>query len=590
MPGPVTATAGGWPINADPRDYQIVLNHVVALNARSDNSYLQQAESRVLVTYGNAYVPGIVGIEMLGQSQYQAGFAVGDSTFTFDSPWGAWSASYSSFVTSKELLLELDDVVLDAGCNEWEFSFSALRLYEDSVLVFSVGAQTQDGVGYDPREASPCEGRTRCINNPASLPALPTCAVSFSAQLTSDHRIGASPLVGYRWRESTGPGAWQEDLILIDSIALPSTVCPSPTCSTSLPAMTPEDTPATSWKVEIDSNVMHQETKLDLGTFECDCPPPSVTLQKSQFSAWSATRHIQSRDCSLRMFEKASSGIFETRRVGRAACRSAGGFEWDGESDSTATETDTYSPFRQYVRNAVTTKYCFRVTRSLICSIGFGTPPPPTEPCFSYADEYCDFEAEAILSHPTKPPCASGAKNVSYDVSDTLRHYVATVASDDTVSLLVSGNTSPLAWTTKAAGFSAAWVSLKVDRQSADQRLVLIYEDLAGDIQRRTSADEGGSWTVATTIATGKKPSHVIGRNGLLYVYWIDGTAIKGRIYDKAWTALTSVFTAVASGVDDQGIDVDERVTSAGRHQIVLVYVASGSVTAVVSDDGQSFS
>jgi hypothetical protein len=92
------------------------------------------------------------------------------------------------------------------------------------------------------------------------------------------------------------------------------------------------------------------------------------------------------------------------------------------------------------------------------------------------------------------------------------------------------------------------------------------------------------------TIANGVKPTFIIGRDGNRYIYWIDGTAIKGQITDRADTVLQASLTVVASGVDDECIAVDEDVTNGGNRRLVLLDVESGSLTQRTSDDGITFS
>lgn len=70
---------------------------------------------------------------------------------------------------------------------------------------------------------------------------------------------------------------------------------------------------------------------------------------------------------------------------------------------------------------------------------------------------------------------------------------------------------------------------------------------------------------------------------GWLLIAWLDDDEIKARAFDAFGTALWAAVSAVASGVDDAGIDVtwDE---SAQRWYIL--YRASGTVHTTVSADG----
>ena len=114
-----------------------------------------------------------------------------------------------------------------------------------------------------------------------------------------------------------------------------------------------------------------------------------------------------------------------------------------------------------------------------------------------------------------------------------------------------------------------------------------------GAILARESTDEGRTFGVSTTIAaTGSKPAVEISElDGRRSYYWINGTAIKGKIYDAKGNVLEAEFTAVASGVGDFGIAVRERIIEAGRRTVTLTYIDSGNnVVNVESDDGVTFS
>jgi hypothetical protein len=130
---------------------------------------------------------------------------------------------------------------------------------------------------------------------------------------------------------------------------------------------------------------------------------------------------------------------------------------------------------------------------------------------------------------------------------------------------------------------------MRIDRQSTDQKIYLVAE-INKSIKLYRSNKLGEGFTLMRTIANGVKPAFVIGRDGNRYIYWIDGTAIKGQITDRADTVLQASVTAVASGVDDECIAVDEDVTNGGNRRLVLIDVESGSLTQRTSDDGITFS
>jgi len=135
---------------------------------------------------------------------------------------------------------------------------------------------------------------------------------------------------------------------------------------------------------------------------------------------------------------------------------------------------------------------------------------------------------------------------------------------------------------------NATSASIRIDRQSNDQKLYLVVED-EPDIKLYVGDSAEGTFTLMRTIATGKKPIIVIGRDGNRYIYWLDGTAIKGEKTDRADTILATGFTVVASGVDDECMAVDEDVYDGGKRRLVLFDVESGSVVQRTSEDGETF-
>lgn len=176
---------------------------------------------------------------------------------------------------------------------------------------------------------------------------------------------------------------------------------------------------------------------------------------------------------------------------------------------------------------------------------------------------------------------APASGNISYHVSTARRHALA-VIKDGNVWFGVAGNAPfPISLTTSDTSIAADWCCIKWDSEG----ILYLWTDEAGTIKERIWQ---GSFGVATTIATGTKPAAIIHR-GLHYLYWVDGTAIKGQVRDNAGNVVVSTFTAVASGVDDQGIDADYSIGQGGAFRVGLWYTASGTLTQVTGD-GVTFS
>lgn len=184
--------------------------------------------------------------------------------------------------------------------------------------------------------------------------------------------------------------------------------------------------------------------------------------------------------------------------------------------------------------------------------------------------------------------------NVWHDQSNGGRH-VRGYISAGFLQIQRSSNTQPFVWDLLPDRFECDWSTGRFQHASPSEPLYVIY-DVAGEINLGISYDHGETWQKSEPIpiaVTGAKPTMVISRHtGKRYLYWLDGSDIKGTILDSADNVLEATFTAV-SGVDDAGIAAMERVyhdgTNPARHQIVLTYLVGGVVTESFSDDGNNF-
>lgn len=166
-------------------------------------------------------------------------------------------------------------------------------------------------------------------------------------------------------------------------------------------------------------------------------------------------------------------------------------------------------------------------------------------------------------------------------------HVRAFVDASNNVLIYKADNTLAFSLVNTLA-LNALSASIRIDRSSKEQYIYLVVEE-APNIKLYRATHAEGTFTFMRTIATGKKPIIVIGRDGNRYIYWHDGGAIKGEKTDRADTILNTGFTVVASGVDDECMAVDEDVFSGGRRRLVLIDVESGSLTQRTSEDGLTF-
>lgn len=177
---------------------------------------------------------------------------------------------------------------------------------------------------------------------------------------------------------------------------------------------------------------------------------------------------------------------------------------------------------------------------------------------------------------------------VDYDVSDAQRH-VRAFRRGTTLWTQFLTDVSGDTWQGVATGITGYRPCVRFEKTGKEQRIWLVYDNNAGTVSRVHSENEGGSWSVAETIASGKYATQVIARHKLHYIYWIDGAAIKGAIYDDAGNLVESAFTVVGSGIDDTKISAKEHVRAGGEWHMKLLYTASGTLTSVDSIDGINF-
>lgn len=177
----------------------------------------------------------------------------------------------------------------------------------------------------------------------------------------------------------------------------------------------------------------------------------------------------------------------------------------------------------------------------------------------------------------------SGNK-VSYDVSDSQRHYRAFIV-DNSIYFGYSDNS--LTWSDSDTGLTGESVAMRIDRRDKEVTIYLLIEQ-DGSIVQYQSINEGDSFTDMTTIADGRLPAILVSVDKKKYVYWIDDGNVKGKIFDSAGNTLKDTFTAV-SGVDEDGLAVDESFEVEGSHRIVLMVKVSGTITQYVGN-GITFS
>lgn len=180
-------------------------------------------------------------------------------------------------------------------------------------------------------------------------------------------------------------------------------------------------------------------------------------------------------------------------------------------------------------------------------------------------------------------PVESGGLPLAYDVSDGVRH--VRVLSDGSGGILTGWAPNaplPLSWSDSAISNSWDWADIRYDRRSPSQRLVAAVEE-SGTVKIYTSPD-GLTFTLATTVGTGKTPALHYSPDRRLYLTYSNGGDLMLEAFDPQDNSLFAV-TAVSGGVDDSGSAVYTLGLAGGRF-LALLAVEGGSVTRRVSQDG----
>lgn len=180
----------------------------------------------------------------------------------------------------------------------------------------------------------------------------------------------------------------------------------------------------------------------------------------------------------------------------------------------------------------------------------------------------------------------------SIDIHASGRH-VRSFIDGGTVWVGISDRGVPGTWTDQDTGISADRAAVRWEPQASSMRVWLFYEE-AGAVSITYSDDEGSTWSMATSIGTGRFPAFAIGRTGIRYCYWINGASApfkaQGKFLDRASTVIEATFDlADKPDIDESGLAVAIDHMTGGQQRIEMLHVDGGSVIHTVSTDGKTF-
>lgn len=179
---------------------------------------------------------------------------------------------------------------------------------------------------------------------------------------------------------------------------------------------------------------------------------------------------------------------------------------------------------------------------------------------------------------------AAAGRVLSADIGPTLRA-VRAVEVGGYLALEWADLPDGSAWSRRMTSLAIGGEAcVRMDRVLSQGRAVVALHTAGGAIERRHTEDEGGTWSVATTIsASGKHPAVALGDTGVeAHFWWETGGIIKTKVLDSQQQTMIVATTVVASGAADDGIAAYVR-----QERIFLLYRdTSGNLLTVSSVNG----
>lgn len=161
------------------------------------------------------------------------------------------------------------------------------------------------------------------------------------------------------------------------------------------------------------------------------------------------------------------------------------------------------------------------------------------------------------------------------DVARSARHAWGYFDGSEWVLEEGRGNRDPVPYERVTQKISADWVRIAWARRGEPVRWMVLSD--AGAVELYRSGDESGRWDFMATVGSGEYPTVCCSGDGTVWVFWIDGTDLKGRRYDASGNALVAEYVA-KTGVDATGIDCAVSVGRNGAQSVTLVWAEGGVV------------
>ena len=210
----------------------------------------------------------------------------------------------------------------------------------------------------------------------------------------------------------------------------------------------------------------------------------------------------------------------------------------------------------------------------------------------NYTVTYFGFSTTTLLAYTSLRQrvvwrfSEEGERDLSADVHSSLLKFYADVISGN-IHIHFSYSYNPGSWNdvdtgiASDGGFEVRWTYTDQAR-----RLDIIYAN-SGTTYHRYSDNEGASFSVATTIMTGTKPTACVGPNGMEFIFArTAGGGINCVVRDPLGNVIQASHSVVASGVADDSIAAFVRDTT-----VYLFYrnAAASVIVLTSTDNGNLF-
>ena len=355
------------------------------------------ADSVVEVTYGNAYSATVHGFKVTFQT-HTTNLGVSSYSVDFESPW--WSgnlATGASFLAAGTVDIDIVNCLHNCGCNAWSLSFDSMTIKYGGATIHTIGATSQSGSGYDPRN-----DRTFVKSDAGPYLTItfgkPNCE-SYSVRNDYTYNCSGTTTIEGFWEWKESGGSFTSDTIVYDTLpTLPNLGCIG--CATSL--VSPTGT--TSSTLADSASYSYSVSVNDLADFQCLCEPAGTLVSNNHY--WQTIFGVNSQLSQGAYFVPNVSPIrAHDYRVQETCTLDSGGpFTYDSGWVNVVDSVGT-SIYTSQTESGTYTTWCSeRYGRTFPCA-----SPPNTTVCAVDplpSDVFCHMVGSLDMRWPTKPPCA----------------------------------------------------------------------------------------------------------------------------------------------------------------------------------------